>query len=82
MNERGGFPWPLAVAGAGLMLVSMLTVSIRAAVVAEGWQLQHMVVQRASIGRQARALELRLQSLCRELGTEARRTSREGLVGP
>jgi hypothetical protein len=82
MNERGGFPWPLAVAGAGLMLVSMLTVSIRASVVAEGAELRQMVLRRASVERQLSALELRFQALCRELGTEARRLSRDGQVSP
>lgn len=82
MNARGGFPWPLAAAGVGLMLVSMLTVSIRSALVAEGLELQTMVIRRASLRRQARALELQLQALRRDLGAEARRTLRDGSVGP
>jgi len=82
MNERGGFPWPLAVAGAGLMLVSMLTVSIRASVVAEGAELRQMVLRRASVERQLGSLELRFQALCRELGTETRRPSWDRQVGP
>lgn len=82
MNDRGGFPWLLAAVGAGLMLVSMLTVSIRAAVVAEGAELHQIVLQRASLDRRVRALELRYQALCRELGAEARRASRDGWAGP
>jgi hypothetical protein len=82
MNERGGFPWLLAAAGAGLMLVAMLTVSIRSTVVSEGAMLQQSVQQRASLERRVRALELRYQAMCRELGAQVRRVSRDGWVGP
>jgi len=68
--ESGRFPWKPALSGAGLLALSLLTVSIRAQAVAEGRALLDAELRRASLHRHERDLRLRIETLTQSLGKQ------------
>ena len=77
MTDHGSFPWRPALAASALLALSLLTVTLRAAVVEEGRELMRREHVRCSLRRQARDLQIRLQQTAQELGA-ADRAAREG----
>jgi hypothetical protein len=72
MSAPQRFPWKLATTGGGLLLLALLTVSIRTGAVAEGRALMRLEHRRAALERRARDLQLDLQRRWQELGQEER----------
>ena len=78
MTEPGRFPWKVALCGSGLLLLALLTVSIRASVVAEGQALMRLEHRRSALQRRERDLQLELQRQWNELGRQATAVTRTG----
>ncbi len=78
MSEPGSFPWRPALAACALLSLSLLTVTLRAGVIAEGRELMRREHARLSLRRQSRDLQLSLQQTASELGS-ADRAAREGV---
>ncbi len=70
MNEPDRFPWKPALTGASLMVLGLLTVSIRADVATEGNALLRLEHQRSSLHRRERDLQIRLQREWQEIGRD------------
>ena len=70
MTEPSRFPWKVAATGGALLLLALLTVSLRASVVAEGHELMRLEHRRAALQRRARDLQLDLQRQWQELGAQ------------
>ena len=68
--DSAGFPWKAALSGAGLLLLALLTVSIRAQAIAEGRALLDAELHRASLHRHERDLHLRIEQRWHQLGQE------------
>jgi len=80
MIEPGAFPWRPALAAIALLTLALLTVTLRAGVVAEGRDLMRREHVRLSLRRQSRDLQLSLQQTASDLGS-ADRAAREGTHG-
>jgi hypothetical protein len=81
MSEPSRFPWRVALVGGGLLLLALLTVSIRASVVAEGQQLMRLEHRRGALERRARDLQLDLQRQWQELGRQDAAAGNKGGKG-
>jgi hypothetical protein len=78
MNEADAFPWKPALTGAALLALALLTVSIRAGVVAEGHALLRLEHHRAALKRHERALQIRLQEQWQQIGRQDLAAGRSG----
>ena len=68
MNEVPRFPWKPAITGAALLALALLTVTIRASVVAEGHSLLQLEHRRAALHRRERDLQIELQQRWQDVG--------------
>jgi len=78
MTETHRFPWKVGLCGSVLLLLALLTVSIRASVVAEGHVLMRLEHRRAALQRRERDLQLDLQRQWNELGRQDTSAARSG----
>ena len=68
--ETGRFPWKPALSGAALLMLALLTVSIRAQAIAEGRALLDAELRRSSLHRHERDLHLRIEQSWQQLGQQ------------
>jgi hypothetical protein len=68
VSESGRFPWKPALSGAGLLVLALATVSIRAQAIAEGRALLDAELRRSSLHRHECDLRLRIEALAQSLG--------------
>ncbi|HTE06100.1 MAG TPA: hypothetical protein VK824_07890 [Planctomycetota bacterium] len=68
MNDPLRFPWKPAAVGAALLALALLTVTIRAGVIAEGHSLLQLEHRRGALHRRERDLQIQLQQRWQDIG--------------
>jgi hypothetical protein len=70
MNEPTRFPWKPAITGGALLALALLTVTIRAGVIADGHSLLQLEHRREALLRRERDLRIQLQQRWEDIGRQ------------